>query len=342
MPGLGSNVSRKTIAGGSTEPLTKVKKIEWQRYKPDEAAQYGKNIGILGQAMSGKTNLALQFGFFNSKYTPYMKKHGFNDVVELLKSGVLAEIEKIVVVESENNLMKALNDGVEKALYRPLRDIVDIIPVTIPRKNVVIRGGKLVNINSEILSQVREEYKETIKALVDDEDDSTLIIIDSGSKYKKLLDDKLGTFIDKIEGRSHASLEGLDKYTQIFYAHRNTEWEEVMEYMRGFKGWNVTTFKESKTPGWVLEQDPTKNPFSQKWVNGTPHFLDIVWRVTALPDGNRRVEIVDGQSRYLPSKVEMLKPFNIPLNSRMGAMPLISRMVEKLMLGESADDEQFW
>lgn len=343
MGGLGSNISQKVLNKTvQDEPLTKIKELVWERRKIDPDARYGKNIGILGFPMAGKTNLLLQHGFFNSKFIPRIKEAGFHDVVELLKSGILPEIEKIVVIESENNLLKALNDGVEKALYKPLRDMIDIIPITIPRKNVVLKGGKLVSVNREILSQVREKYKETIKALIDDEPETTLLGVDSGTKYKKLLDDKIGTFVDTIEKRKNASLEGLDKYTMIAYAHRNTEWDDVMEYARGFRGWNINTYKESKTPDFVLKADPTADEISTKWVKGTEHFLDIVWRVTALPDGSRRVEIADGKSRYLPSKTEKLKPFKIPMNSRMAAMPLISRMTEKLMLGETEDDEQFW
>lgn len=342
MSGLGSNVSRKSL-GGADKPLTKIKALEWERQKPDDTRKFGKNIGILGQAHAGKTNLLLQHGFFNSKFIPRIRDAGYHDVIELLKSGILPEIEKIVVLESENNLMKALNDGVEKALYKPIRDIIDIIPVKMPRKAIVYKKGKIVSINKELLSQVIEKFKEEVFALVDDEPETTLIGIDSATKPKKLLDDKLGFFIDTFEKRPNASLEGLDKYTMIFYAHRNTEWETIMEYKRGFKGWNIDTFKESKTPDFVLAKDPTKNPISTKWVSGTEHFLDIVWRITALNNGQiRKVEIADGKSRYMPSKIELLKPFTIKQTSRMAAMPLISRMTEKLMLGETKDDEQFW
>ena len=276
MPGLGSNISQKVLSkAAQSEPSTKIRALEWERKKIDPNAIYGKNIGILGLPMAGKTNLLLQHGFFNSKFIPKIRDAGYHDVVELLKSGILAEIEKIVIIESENNLMKAFNDGIEKALYRPIRDMIDVIPITIPRKSVILKKGKLINVNREVLEQVKEKYKETIKALVDDEPETTLIGVDSGTKYKKLLDDKIGNFVDVIERRPNASLEGLDKYTMIAYAHRNTEWEEVMEYVRGFRGWNIDTFKESKTPAFVLKQDPTKEPLSTKWVKGTEHFLDI-------------------------------------------------------------------
>lgn len=339
--GLGSNISQRVLSKGSKiEPLTKIRELEWIAEKIDPNARYGKNIAILGQAHAGKTNLALLHAYFNSKYIPKMKEKGYHDVVELLKSGILAEIEEIVVVESENNLKKAMNDGVEKALYRPLLPILDIIPVKIPRKEVVIRGGKLVNINKEKIQQAIDKYKEVVMGLVDDKDESCLLIIDSATKFKKLLDDKLGNVIEIAEKRAQSTVEGLDKYTQIFYAFRNTEWEKVMEYKRGFKGWNVDTFKESKTPQQYVDLGAAE--LSTKWVGGTPHFLDIVWRITRQADESRLIEIADGKSRYMPTSADMLKPFKLPLKSRMAAMSLISRMTEKLMLGESQDDEQFW
>ena len=204
MPGgLGSNISQKVLSkSAQLEPLTKIRELEWISEKIDPNARYGKNIAIIGQAHAGKTNLALLHAFFNSKYIPKMKEKGYHDVVELLKSGVLAEIEEIIVVESENNLKKALNDGVEKGLYRPLLPILDIIPVKIPRKEVAVIGGKLVNINKEKIQQAIDKYKETVMGIVDDKGPETLLIIDSATKFKKLLDDKLGNVIEIAEKRA--------------------------------------------------------------------------------------------------------------------------------------------
>ena len=335
MPGLGANLTKK-----ATQPLQAIKRLEW--VKPDPKAKYGKNIGIVGQAMSGKTNLALQFGFFNSEYIPQLKKAGYNKVVDLLKSGVLAEINRIVVLESENNLRKALNDGIEKALYRPLikKGILDIIPIYIPRKRVIIKDGKLIDMTVNLLKKAREEYLETVKQVVDESDEHTLFILDSATKYKKLLDDRLGSIIDIITNRRNASLEGLEKYTQVFYSHRNAEWEEMQEYKRGFKGWNIDTYKETATPQHYI--DAGSDPLSTKWVPGTPHFLDMVFRITVTPTGDRMVEIADGKGRYLPTSLKGLKPFKIKLNSRFGVMPLIEIMSEKLMMGNNENDDLFW
>jgi len=316
---------------------TLTKKLKW--VKPDVNAKYGKNIGLVGQPMAGKTLTSLLFGFFNSEFKSYMSK--YPKVIELLNSGVLPEIERIVVLESENNLRKALNDGVEKALFKPIIDKIDIIPIVVPRKEMVVKSGKVVSIKREQLEELREQYVETVKEVVDMKDENMLFIKDSKTKFKKLLDDKLGLIIDTVQNRSHSSFEGLDKYTQAFYAHRNAEWENLAEYERGFAGWSIDTFKESVTPGWVLDTNPGAEPLSTKWVTGTPHFLDVVYRITARPNGTRKCEIVEGNSRYLPTDPKQWA-FDIPLASRMGAMPLIERLCEKLLLGESEDDEQFW
>lgn len=339
MGGLGSNLSPKKKDEG---PQKVVKPLKW--YKPKKDAKYGKNIAIVGQPMAGKTLLSLSFGFFNSKYKKHIREAGFHKVIEVMDAGILPEIEKIVVLESENNLRKALNDGVEKALFTPFinEGIIDIIPITVPRKSIIVRNNKLVDITKELLEEKKNQYKDTVKQIVDEEDEGTLFIIDSATKYKKLLDDRLGTIIDTIQGRKHTSLEGLDKYTQVFYSHRNTEWENLMEYKRGFKGWNIDTYKESKTPGWVLEKDPTADPLNTKWVNGTEHFLDMIYRITALSNGDREISIMGGKGRYLPEDPKDWKPFKLPLKSRLGAMPLIDLMCKKLLMGEVKDEGQFW
>ncbi|MBD3353428.1 MAG: hypothetical protein GF364_18240 [Candidatus Lokiarchaeota archaeon] len=338
MPGIGSNITRKKE---TSEPKKAVRALNWQ--KPDPDAIYGKNIGILGQPMHGKTNLALQLGFFNSKYKKYIKEAGYNGCLELLDQGVVSEVEKIIVLESENNLKKSLNDGVEKVLYKPFIDegILDIIPIVIPRKKVVIRDGKVVDITTDLLRDIKEQYVETVKQVVDDEPESTLFIIDSASKFKKLLDDRLGTIIDKVQGRKSASLEGLEKYTQVFYSYRNTEWEDLMEYKRGFRGWNVDTFKETATPQHYV--DAGAEPISTKWVNGTEFFLDVVYRVTAEATGKRKVEIYETNSRYLPNDPKEWKPWYLPKLSRMGGLSLIEKMSDKLLLGEQDPyDDKFW
>jgi len=122
------NLSRvKPHKEDDNSPQQVVRPLKWQIPSFDD--QYGKNIAIVGQPMVGKTNLAMLLGYFNSEYKSQMKEKGYERVIQVMDAGLLPEIEKIMVLESENNLLKALTAGVEKALFRPFiqKGIIEIV-----------------------------------------------------------------------------------------------------------------------------------------------------------------------------------------------------------------------
>ncbi len=310
-------------------PISVKRSLTWQ--VPSYEVQYGKNLAIVGQPMVGKTMLALLFGYYNSEYKKEIIDAGYPAVVEVMEADILPEIRKIMVLETENNLLKALNSGVEKALLKPFvqRRMIQIAPILISRKEAKIVNGKLVSIRREMIEEQKEEFDEAVKAIVADEDEHTLFIIDSMSAYKKLLDDKFGLMYEVISKRDSATMDGIDTYKQAYYASRNTWWENLMQAKRGFKGWNIDTYKESEIPEhW---RKPGEDDFRIKWIGGTEHNLDMVYRVEKLPSGDRDIHILNG--RYEPSTLEE-RTFPYLLDSRMGAMPVINSMAEKLLLGE--------
>jgi hypothetical protein len=181
----------------------------------------------------------------------------------------------------------------------------------------------------ETIEALKEQFDDTVKAMVEDEDEHTLFIIDSMSSYKKLLDDKFGLMYEVISKRDSATMDGIDTYKQAYYASRNTWWENLMQSKRGFKGWNVDTYKESEIPEhW---RKPGEDDFRIKWISGTEHNLDMVYRIEKIADGTRNIHIYNG--RYEPTD-PLMHEFSYPLNSKMGAMPLINSMAEKLLMGE--------
>jgi len=131
-----------------------------------------------------------------------------------------------------------------------------------------------------------------------------------------------------LSKRDNAFVEGLDTYRQSYYASRNSWWENIMQKLRGYKGWNIVTFKETVTPEYYLK--PGEDPIKTNWVKGTDFYLDMVYRVSKLSETVRNVEILDG--RYVPLQEDDLS-FQIPYDNPMGAMPLIDSMCEKLLLG---------
>ena len=311
------------------EPRQMVRKLSWQT--PNFSIQYGKNLAIVGQPMVGKTILALLLGYFNKKYKDLILNAGYPAVVEVMEADLLPEIRKILVLETENNLLKSLNTGIEKALLKPFVNdkVIQIAPILISRKEVRMSNGKVVSIRREMIEESKEEFDSGVKDLVADEDEHTLFVIDSMSAYKKLLDDKFGLMYEILSKRDSAKMEGIETYKQAYYASRNTWWENLMQSKRGFKGWNVDTYKESEIPEhW---RKPGEEDYRIKWVGGSEHNLDMVYRIEKLGDGSRTIEILNG--RYSPDNYDHHK-FGYPMNDKMGAMPLINSMCEKLLLGE--------
>jgi len=312
------------------EPIQMVRPLRWQT--PDFSIQYGKNLAFVGQPMVGKTDAAILLGYYNSEYKGLIKEAGYDRVIELMESDIMPEIRKIMVLETENNLLKALNSGIEKALFRPFieQKIIQVAPIVIPRKEVKLTAdAKIISIRRQLIEELKEQFDNEVKAIVADEDEHTLFIIDSMSSYKKLLDDKFGLLYEVLNKRDNAVFDGIDTYRQSYYASRNTWWENLMQVKRGYKGWQIDTYKESETPEHWLK--PGEDPYRIKWITGTEHNLDMVYRISKDPAGIRRVEILNG--RYSPENYDDHQ-FMYPLNSKMGAMPVIDAMAEKLLLGE--------
>ena len=88
--------SSKTRIEAEEAPVSqRVQTLKW--HKPTLDERYGKNISLLGQPMAGKTFLALLLGYFNSQYKTSIKEAGYDRIIEVMNSGLLPEIEKIVV-----------------------------------------------------------------------------------------------------------------------------------------------------------------------------------------------------------------------------------------------------
>lgn len=331
MSAFGNLTQKSKKQDDNDHPEQIIRPLKWQ--VPSFEDQYGKNVAIVGQPMVGKTNLAMLIGYFNSEFKPQMREKGYERVIQVMDAGLLPEIEHIMVLESENNLLKALTAGVEKALFRPLinKGIIEVAPIPIPRKEVILtEDNKIISTRRELIMQLKQQFDETVRAVVSDEPASTLFIIDSMSAYKKLLDDKFGLLYEVLSKRDNAVFDGVDTYRQSYYASRNTWWDNLMQAKRGFKGWNVDTYKETETPAHWLQ--PGEDPFRIKWVGGTEHHLDMVFRVSKdSGSGKRTIEVLNG--RYMPDDFDDHE-FPYPLGSRMGAMPLIDSMCEKLLLGE--------
>jgi len=327
MPGFGGEKLKSKA--DEDQPMQLVKKLKW--HTPDFSIQYGKNLAIIGQPMVGKTILAILLGYFNSEYKSMIRDAGYDKVIEVMDAGILPEIEKIMVLESENNLLKSLNSGIEKALLRPFVEnkMIEIAPILIPRKEAKLVNGRVISVRREMIEELKEQFDQIVKGIVEDEGSNTLFVIDSMSAYKKLLDDKFGLLYEVISKKDTSVMDGIDTYKQAYYASRNTWWQNLLQSKRAFQGWNVDTYKEKEIPEYYRK--PGEEDYRIEWIAGTSHYLDMEWRIEKFPNGSRMIHILNG--RYTPDDMEE-HSFGYPLKSKMGAMPLIESMAEKLLLGE--------
>lgn len=328
--GFSSLSSQDKTQEKADSPIHKRRPLKW--YEPDPNKAHGKNIGVVGQTKAGKTLLTCLLGFFREEFRDDILDAGYDRVVKVLDKKILPPIHNIVVVETENNLLKGITDGVEYKLLKPLLDlkVFKIIPVEFERKEIALEEGKVVTLRREQIEETKRLYDTTVKYYVDNGDENTLLAMDGLSGYKKIIDDKFGVLYETLSNRANPIVEGLDTYRQSYYASRNSWWENIMQKLRGYPGWNIITFKESITPAHFLE--PGEDPINTKWVNGTDFYLDMTYRVTRMTEKQRTIEILDG--RYVPEDEEE-HLFNFPYMDPMGAMPLIDSMCEKLLLGRN-------
>jgi hypothetical protein len=247
--------------------------------------------------------------------------------------GLVPEIEHIMVLEPENKLLQAITDGVERDLLRPFvkKGILEVAPINVPRKEVQItEKGLSISQRRAYFDAKKEQFDQAIRSVVDSYGPETLFIIDSMTKYYKLLQDKFGLLYDVLNKRENPTQEGIDTYRQSYYASRNTWWENTMEYKAGFEGWNIDIYKEKPIPKHY--QEPGEEPFNIKWCPGTMHHLDQSYRVIKISDKERYIKLYQG--RYEPQDPADHK-FPYLLDSKMGAMPILENMAEKLLYGES-------
>jgi len=306
----------------------------------------GKNIAMVGLPDAGKTIASILWGYFNSKYKKWIKEAGYNGVVELLNSGAVPEVERIVILETENYYRKVASDGIGKVLFKPFLDegILHVQPILPDRRDYKIdKSGRIVEIKSKLLMEVKQAFQDFVDEAVKDYPETTLFIIDSMSGFKKLLDDNLGLVFDHYQERSgksrSASIEAFDKISMAFYAQRNTWWSGVMQKKRGYKGWQIDTYKLKETPDWVMKKEPTRDEEYELWCAGTPHDLDMIY--TLREDKEKGTRSFDAYGRQVK---KYMYDISYPQDTRMGAMPFIEIMSEILLLGEQPEEDldKYW
>lgn len=239
----------------------KTRPIKFEGVTGEDAVKGGLVIAILAMFKNRKSITSGLWGYFNSDF----KQHLPAGVNKMIQQGSLAEIEKILVIDTENTWKRDLNSGDLYTLLKPLKDRIEVVETPLQRKREKkVDGEKIININTVDIDQQRQNFEAAVWAATD-YGENCMIIIDSTSDYKDSITDEqfeaLGkTMVTKFKGSQD------DENTnprQPFYQYRNRWWHNVLMQLRTSNGWVVETFKMNP----VQEQYRYK-PIKYKGKNG--------------------------------------------------------------------------
>jgi len=81
------------------------------------------NIAFVAKEMKGKTLLATLCGYLNTEYfDKFEVKEKYPKVYQIIKSGLLPEVERIQVLDLDNSFKKLSKLGIFGRLTKPLYD----------------------------------------------------------------------------------------------------------------------------------------------------------------------------------------------------------------------------
>jgi hypothetical protein len=334
-------------------------KDEWIEDEVDIA--YGMNIAFVAKEMKGKTLLATLCGYLNTEYfDKFNVKEEFPKVYQIIKTGLLPEVERIQVLDLDNSYKKLSKLGIFGRLVKPLYNEHKIQRKTIkiPKRKVDIANPYAMELAGIDIDRTKKRIENAITENVTDNGSEVMFLIDSMSSYDELLNDKFRIIYESVlakedEKKFGSSLKGIN---QSYWKIRNGWWIETLRDKRSYKGWQIDTYKMSTKPDMWLEKeidsaikkgkDPKKVlEYSIQWAPKTEFDLDMVFNIEN--DGEQYwAELKHRFQGNVP--VEMRERCYYPKNSRRAFYSVLEK-VAPYILGEVekedgslATDEDLW
>ena len=192
----------------------------------------GYTFGFCGEANSGKTITALTFGYLNKTFLPLWEKH-FPLTAKALEEGVIPEVQRIEVIDSENALEKQLPRPFEQKFLKPLMGKVPIQrhriePVAPKVYDDIENGFEITQDSVSLVFDALDQYEDALRL---SRDNHCLLVLDSASRLYKLLTAKSKIIYQqrvKDKGEETVKNEGFAKWQD-----RNVWWDEDMTLLRG-------------------------------------------------------------------------------------------------------------
>lgn len=303
--------------------------------KPRKVAKIrsGLTIGHVGEQTCGKSIAALQYGYLNLEFEDHLEKAGYGDIVLALKDKFIPEVKKITRINSEWD-EEQLDRPVENELIGILTDSPNYteIKIDLPTKDVLLTLEGLADDveNFELIDNTFNAYMDTIEKVALRKDPNELLIIDSMSLFKGLIDLK-NDVIWSLEsrGKSDEMLKGMrgQKWT------RRNQWNrKALLMLRACKGWTVSTFRELKNSAWT-QKNFGADPTSVQWTEDTGFQYDMMYQFNKdIFTHELHVEALPEYCRYLYTgpRAEDFNKFNISMGSRLGIFPVIQGVIKNM------------
>jgi len=283
-------------------------------------AENGDHLGRInafyGETGSAKSSILASYGWLNLKYKDTLEKFGFPKCVKVLQKGILPEIEKMGIVDSDMKWVNDMTSSDWRIKYAPLLDdrVFDISEFALQRKTEY-KDGKEIAIYDPGVEDERREFESAAFNYLHDSS-FQFVGVDNLSDYIKILEDKAEIlYWDNPNAWSGGENEGLKVLNMRLYSKRNSWYFNFMELLRSSKKMSGLVYWTEGNPEFVSKKKAEKGDYdtlyedpSYKivWVKGTGLKVDNAYHtVRSYAQGKWFVEHRKGPWVMEPKRIEM-------------------------------------
>ncbi len=244
--------------------------------------------GLYGNTGTSKSSIIASAGYLNLKYKALLERFGCPKTVKVLQKGIIPEVTKIGIVDTDLKWIIDMQQGDWKAKYGPLKadKVYELDEFQIIRTQEKKGDKGAISIDDP---GIEDEKKEIESAIFNNLRDSSISIlaIDSVSDYIKVLDDKLDLmFWDNPKAFNTGEVEGLKAMKQVLYGKRAKWFFNSFAAVRKSRKATIMTFQIGEVPSnYVKKRKPDEDfdplfedpTYNVKWVPLTGYKLDNVY-----------------------------------------------------------------
>jgi len=311
---------------------TRESNVEWENLVSVESSGYA--LGFYGETKTGKTITSLGFANLRHEMIPAWEKD-YPLTAEALRDGTIPEINKIIIIDTENAIKKQIGQVLEKKLLKFITGHVEIkykkVPISVPDSDLkdLEKGIIISDESAQLIFDSVELVETAIKWASENSDQNTLVIFDSASKYLDLLTGK-GTvqYNRRIRdrGEEYVKTEGMHKYVI-----RKQWWDASLGILRGTAGWIISTFRVVPNSEYSIAVAKAKNRtvkyFKTLALDTTGFNLDMEYDFSFAKDKfERHIDIRVG--RWVDTEDNDENKFLISSRTRFSSLKIIEAMLK--------------